>query len=399
MTEQSHVIPARMQQYEGGPTGREIVSVEVRRFSYSARIAADADGHLHPGPEREESMTVLRIATQDGSEGYCFGIQPESLKVARPLLLGRDAFDRELIWRDLRRAGRIYRKELSDVDLGAVDQALWDLAGRHFHQPIRRLLGGYRDRVPAYASTMCGDDLDDGLSSPAAYAAFAVQCQNAGYTAFKLHTWMPPFVPDVRHDIAACQAVREAVGSEMNLMLDPHHDYSREEALYLGRALEELEFHWLEEPMDEHSVSSYVWLADQLDIPIIGPESAEGRMQTRAEWITRHASDISRIDVWHGGITTAIKTAHLCEAFGVRLEVHYTGAGNLQVLGAMAIPGEYYERGLLHPSVSYEDRTPWLRSPVDPMTDDGFVKVSELPGLGEDIDWSFIEANALEGWN
>ena len=156
--------------------------------------------------------------------------------------------------------------------------------------------------------------------------------------------------------------MRERVGPEMVLMLDPHHDYSRKEALYLGRAIEELDFRWLEEPMNEHSVSSYVWLAQQLDIAVVGPESAEGKMQTRAEWIVRGASDISRIDVWHGGVTVAIKTAHLCEAFGVGLEVHSGGAGNLQVLGAMSIPGQFYERGLLHPFVPYEDRTPWLRA-------------------------------------
>jgi L-alanine-DL-glutamate epimerase-like enolase superfamily enzyme len=64
----------------------------------------------------------------------------------------------------------------------------------------------------------------------------------------------------------------------------------------------------------------------------------------------------------------------------------------------MSIPGEYYERGLLHPEVAYEDRTPWLRRPIDPLTADGFVEVPNGPGLGEDIDWAYIEANATSGW-
>jgi len=343
-------------------------------------------------------MSVLRVATTDGAEGFCFGIGDSAVELVRPLLIGRHAFDREAIWRDLRRLWRAYRSELTDADLGAVDQALWDLAGRRFGQPVHRLLGGVRDRVPAYASTMGGDATGGGLDSPEAFADFAEHCQGLGYRAFKVRTWMPPLEPDIRRDLAACRAVRERVGPDMVLMLDPHHDYSRVEALYLGRAIQELDFHWFEEPMDEHSISSYVWLTGQLDIPVIGPESAEGKMQTRAEWIVRGASDISRIDVWHGGITVAMKTAHLCEAFGMQLEIHTGGAGNLQVLGAMSIPGEYYERGLLHPRLSYEDRTPWLRTLIDPLSPDGFVPIPSGPGLGEDIDWSYIEANATGPW-
>jgi L-alanine-DL-glutamate epimerase-like enolase superfamily enzyme len=184
----------------------------------------------------------------------------------------------------------------------------------------------------------------------------------------------------------------------VRLMLDPYHDYTREEALYLGRALEELGFYWLEEPMNEHSTSSYVWLAQQLDLPICGPETAEGQMYTRAEWILRGASDISRYSVWHAGITPMMKAVHLCESFGVRLEVHGTGAGNLQVLGAMAIPGEYYERGLLHPLLDYEAQTPWLKEIVDPLDDQGYVRISQRPGLGEEIDWDYIREHEVSPW-
>ena len=225
---------------------------------------------------------------------------------------------------------------------------------------------------------------------------YALKCKARGYTAFKLHTWQPPIpgAPDPRRDVAACAAVRAAVGDDMVLMLDSFHYYSREQALYLGKELEALNFYWLEEPMDEHSTSSYVWLADQLVIPIVGPETAEGKMQTRAEWIVRVASDISRGGVGDlGGITPLIKTAHLCEAFGVRMEVHGNGVGNLHVLCAMGIPGEFYERGLLHPFLDYERPQPWLNEIVDPMDEQGYVHVSNRPGLGLDINWDYIRAN------
>jgi L-alanine-DL-glutamate epimerase-like enolase superfamily enzyme len=383
----------------GSPDDHVITSVETRPFTFLTSTTADVEGHGHPGPTRESTKVVLRIATRGGAEGYAFDANPATAAVVRGLLVGRGAFEREAIWRDLRRLQRIHRRDLLDEDVATVDQALWDLMGRSLGLPVHQLLGSFRDRVPAYASTMCGDDLPDGLGSPEAYAEFAAQCQAMGYRALKLHTWMPPYGADVDRDIEACRAVRERVGPDMPLMLDPHHDYSREEALYLGRALEELDFHWMEEPMSEASVSSYIWLTEQLDLTIVGPESVEGMNLARAEWIVAGAADVSRIGVWRAGITGAMKTVHLCESFGVRLEMHGGGAGTLQVLGAMGIPGEYYERGLLHPAVSYDDATPWLLRQVDPLTPEGDILIPTGPGLGEEIDWSYIDTHATAGWS
>jgi L-alanine-DL-glutamate epimerase-like enolase superfamily enzyme len=160
--------------------------------------------------------------------------------------------------------------------------------------------------------------------------------------------------------------------------------------------LEKLNYHWIEEPMDEHSTSSYVWLTDQVSIPIVGPETAEGNVYTRAEWIVRGASDISRGGVSDvGGITLLMKVAHLCESFGVRMEVHGNGAANLHALCAMAIPGEYYEHGLLHPFLDYEQPKSWLNTLEDPMDDEGYVHISPRPGLGHDINFDYIEANLV----
>ncbi len=179
-------------------------------------------------------------------------------------------------------------------------------------------------------------------------------------------------------------------------MLDPFHYYNREQALYLGRELEKLDYYWMEEPMAEHSISSYVWLTEQLDLPMVGPETAEGKMHTRAEWIVRGASDISRAGVGDlGGLTPLMKTVGLCESHGVRLEIHGGGPGNLHALCAMSIPGEFYERGLLHPHIDYEVPKPWLNAINDPMDDEGFVHVSQEPGLGMDVNWDYIEDNLV----
>jgi L-alanine-DL-glutamate epimerase-like enolase superfamily enzyme len=94
-----------------------------------------------------------------------------------------------------------------------------------------------------------------------------------------------------------------------------------------------------------------------------------------------------------------MKTAHLCEAFGMRLELHGGGAGTLHALGAMAIPGELYEHGLLHPQLDYDAERPWLRTPVDAVDEEGNVRVPTGPGLGEDIDWDYIRENVVQDWH
>jgi L-alanine-DL-glutamate epimerase-like enolase superfamily enzyme len=377
----------------------KIVDVTTRTFRYQSYVVRDSEGHTHPGDPHKARQQLVTIKTDEGAEGYCFGANPEVIGgLVKPLIVGEDPYDREKIWRHLNEMQRGNRATLTDRVIGVVDQALWDLAGRAAHLPVHKLLGGFRTKVKAYASTMCGDELTGGLSTPQEYADFAVRCVRQGYTAFKIHTRMPPIpnTPNPKEDVAICAAVREAVGPDVALMLDCFHWYTREEAYYIGKELEKLDYAWLEEPMDEHNVASYVWLAERLVIPVLGPESAEGQLFTRAEWIRQGASDLSRAGVADvGGITPVMKIAHLCEAFGVRLELHSPGAGNLQCLAAMGIPGEYYERGLLHPFFDYEAQSPWLNHIDDPLDGEGNVVVSTLPGLGQDINWEYIREHAV----
>jgi L-alanine-DL-glutamate epimerase-like enolase superfamily enzyme len=96
-----------------------------------------------------------------------------------------------------------------------------------------------------------------------------------------------------------CRAVREAVGPDVDLMLDSHHCYTRTEAKRIG----DMNFRWFEEPMDEHSMSAYEWLSNEVDVPILGPETAEGKHQTRAEWAKRGIADIGRVGVFDVGGT------------------------------------------------------------------------------------------------
>jgi L-alanine-DL-glutamate epimerase-like enolase superfamily enzyme len=377
--------------------GMEIQDVETIQFTYDSYKTRDEKGHSHPAEEPTEAVgTITRVVTDEG-DGYCLGGHPDTNAVAAEYITGKHPLEREVIWKRLMRTQRLNKAALEDSHLGAVDAALWDFAGRYLDQPVYRLLGGAREKVPAYASTMVGDDDPDGLGTPEAYADFAADLVDRGYQAIKLHTWMPPYSEDPERDLEAARAVREAVGPDIDLMVDAHHYYSRQEAKTLGEGLDELDYRWIEEPMNEHSMSSYEWLTEELDIAVIGPETAEGKMQTRAEWIKRGIADVSRVGVFDvGGITPAWKTVSLCESFGVQCEVHGGGPANLHLVAAMPIDGEFYERGLLHPAVDYESPPPYLESIHDPMDDGGYVQPSEAPGLGWQFDWEYIDANRVE---
>ena len=377
-----------------------IVDMHVRTFTYVSRIVRDAEGHTHPGPEHEATQSLLTVVTDDGATGYCFGAPSDRVleDVIKPAIIGEDPMYRERIWKTLHHWQRMSR-DLTDRALGAVDMAIWDLVGRALGQPVYKLLGATRDKVPAYASTMCGDEIP-GWPEHAGGVWSSLRC-SARSAAIRPSSCIPGCRPSPgrllpRWILPPVRAVREAVGDDMDLMLDCYHFYSRTEALTIGRALEEQGYYWLEEPMDEFSTSSYIWLADQLDIPVVGPETADGKLYTRAEWIARGAADISRGGVSDvGGITPLMKVVHLCEAFGVQMEVHGGGPGNLHALCAMNYPGKYYERGLLHPHIDYEEVEPWLNSKSDPMDAEGNVHVSQAPGLGWDINWDYIDSHTV----
>ena len=377
----------------------KITDISVQTFRYLSNTVRDSEGHGHPGPEHEASASLTTIHTDEGIEGHFFaGMSKATLDLVRSLLIGADPFYNEKICQLLKERQRLNLTNLTDKHLTTIDCAIWDIKGKATGQPVHKLLGAVRDKAPAYASTMCGDDLENGLATPEDYARYAEWCVKVrGYPAYKLHTWQPPYkgAPNAKKDIAACAAVREAVGADVPLMLDPFHYYSRNDALYLARELEKLDYAWMEEPMDEHSMSSYVWLCENTLLNICGPETAEGKMHTRAEWIKAGACDIVRGGIGDvGGITPLMKIAHLAESFGMNMEVHGGGVGNLHVICAIENT-TFYERGLLHPFIDWEKPKPWLNKLADPMDNEGFVHVSQEPGLGQDINFDYIRENLV----
>jgi L-alanine-DL-glutamate epimerase-like enolase superfamily enzyme len=285
--------------------------------------------------------------------------------------------------------------------ISVIDLALWDLQARAFGVPVYKLLGGCREKVKAYASTY------PNMGTPDDYAQHALACKRRGYTHYKIHPyyfWDPdtqkpdPGRPShIARDLEVCQAVRAAVGNDMVLSFDPWGTYrTYEDAYRVGRELERLNFYWYEHPMLEYRVAAYEKLTRELDIPILSPEIAAGSIYTRADWIRRGASDMSRIDVLRGGITGVKKMTAICEAYGVKCEIHMSGFANLQILGSTSEDVcEYYERGLLAPGVDCETPPPYLEAIGDVMDEHGDVHLPQEPGMGYRIAWDYIRDNRL----
>ena len=381
----------------------KITAVNVKTFHHKTNTVRDSDGHGHPGPISDTTSAVLTIETDAGISGSVVtrvadGNEAILDRFVRPNVIGEDPLCTEKLWYKIYKWQRLGGGLLTDRVLATVDLALWDLKGKAAKLPVWKLLGGYRSKILAYGSTMCGDDLEGGLATPDDYARFAEwMVGTRGYKAVKLHGWMPPVpgAPDVKKDYKACAAVREAVGPDIPLMLDPHHFYSRTETLWLANKLAELDFRWMEEPMEEASISSYKWLTKNTPLNILGPETMTGKHWIRAEWVKQDACDLIRTGCWDvGGITPAMKVANMSESFHMSCEVHGTGASNLSV--ALAVPNtSFYERGLLHPFIDYEAPKEYQNRIDDEMDADGYVHGREEPGLGQDLNWEYIDANLV----
>ena len=213
--------------------------------------------------------------------------------------------------------------------IGAVDVALWDLAGKVAGLAVHRLLGSYRDRVRAYASS-------DVLGSPEAYGEEAARFKAEGWTAYKIH---PPTDPAT--DIEGLPGGAAGGRRRLTVMLDGSWAYDYPTALRVGQAIEALGYYWYEDPLAEDDIYSYVKLRQQLGIPILATEYSPGGFTAYAPWLLARATDFLRGDVAvKGGITACVKAAHLAEAFHMNYEVHHGGnslnnVANLHVIMAI----------------------------------------------------------------
>ena len=158
-------LRAAAEQIAGSVKDLKITDVQTMTFNFQSCVGRDDEGHGHPAPAHTKTQTITRIRTNIGLDGHFFGGSPETAATARKMILGMDPLLREPIWHKLQQVQRLDPRAMLDRYLAAIDCALWDIAGRLTGLPVHKLLGGSREKVPAYASTMCGDDIPGGLGS------------------------------------------------------------------------------------------------------------------------------------------------------------------------------------------------------------------------------------------
>jgi D-galactarolactone cycloisomerase len=348
------------------------------------------------------SATLVEVQTDTGlvgwGEAFAQGLEPPHVAAAaiehalRPLVLGADPLDIEVLWHRMYHQTRDHGRKGSVIAaLSAVDIALWDLAGKHHGLPVHKLLGGaFRTRVQPYAT---GFYRIKGQGERDRLVQEAHAHREAGFRLMKVKLGY-----GVDDDIQVIQAIALAVqGSDVMLMVDTNHAYGRAEALRLGWVLDEIGVRWYEEPVVPEDIDGYVELRARLRTPIAGGEN-EHTLYGFRELLGRHAVDIAQPDVGScGGLTAARHIAVLAQAHGIEVNPHVWGsavaqAASLQLIAALPVTHHsLYARApvLEYDRSSHPFRRELVTQPLELV--DGMVEVPAGPGLGIEIRRETIE--------
>jgi len=341
-------------------------------------------------------ICLVKITADDGTYGWGEGYGPAHLIKAgveffSPLLLNEDPLHSEGLWQKMYRRSLDYaRKGILVSALSAIDVALWDLKGKILNLPVSVLLGGRkREYVKPYATGMYfsgGNNLMQKLVDE------ALDYKTAGYNAMKMKVGL-----GIKKDIENVKAVREAIGPDIELMIDANHAFSLKEAAQLAHAVEEFNIAWFEEPVSPDHYECYAELRQKTSIPISGGE-CEYLCGGFLYLFQKRCVDIAQPDICSaGGLTEVKKIACLAQAFGVEFVPHTWGTGialsaALQLLSNLdVVPGRLYEPDLL---LEF-DRTenPLRDELIVPKfnMENGVINIPDNPGLGVDVDEKLLE--------
>ncbi len=287
------------------------------------------------------------------------------------LVIGRDAGHIAgfwaRAWRDINFLGH---KGVPVVGISALDGALWDALGKMSNLPIYRILGGAQDRVPVYHS--------GGLwlsSSDKELVAEAERFAAAGFRAMKMRLGSP----ELATDVARVRAVRTAIGPKIKLMADANQGLTESQAIRLGRALEEFDLTWFEEPLPAWDLDGLARVAAALDTPIASGETEYTRYGFRRMLELRSADilmpDLQRV----GGVTEFIRVGHMAESYDIPVSSHLFPETSLQVLGALA-------------NTIYLEYMPWFSKLYNETIKfaEGQAIVPERPGWGFTFNQDYV---------
>jgi D-galactarolactone cycloisomerase len=324
--------------------------------------------------------SFTEIHTDQGLTGIGPGMEAASVPAAKTQLLGKDPFDIEQLAGPLR-----YYLGANSRTLPGIEIALWDLIGKVAQQPLYKLWGAAKERVPAYASMIQ-------LSTPEERVRMAVELKAQGWKAIKLRL----HYRTIKEDIGLIEAVRKAVGDDMDIMTDanqaqsagtwqPGVQWDFRRAVETARELQRLKAAWLEEPLCRYDFDGLAELNRLVDIPIAGGENNHGVHEYR--WmLEKGVFDILQPDVMVAdGVTGFRQIAGLAAAFHKRVIPHH-GGGNLGTIAQLhAIAGWPHSPWieLLHdpPIAAYTNGFAIMEDP--PVVDkEGYLNLPQGPGLG-----------------
>lgn len=344
--------------------------------------------------------TLVRIETEEGISGVgeCMvRLTPTAtrdiVKDLAPVLIGRDVLDREAIWELLygTMMNRGHSRGFYTEAISGIDIAIWDCAAKTLGVPLYTLLGGrHHEKLDAYASSLRFREMD-------VVIAQAQDFKRRGYKSMKIKIGRNLDRPEA--DIEFVRLIREAVGDDIQLTVDANCAYGNDvsKALRVGRALQDLDIYWFEEPLSPDNIDGNAHLAEQLDIRIALGEADFMKYGAR-EFLARKAVDIFQPNISRtGGITEARKIAALTQAHHVPYAPH-TGSCSAVCLAAtlqfaVALPN----------FLTFESmQSDWSKAQPNPLRHnllkepaevfkDGYMEIQERPGIGAELNEDVVD--------
>jgi len=337
----------------------------------------------------KRNIEIVRLTLVNGTEGVAScDTAPAATKVGGVVHDIRELSTRVLGQSVLYRTS-LTESMLADAGKGPwegisiVDCAMWEAYARSEGRALWQILGGHQERIEAYASTVANLTIKEYLDDTKRYAAL-------GYRAIKLHLNTDP-----DFDLDLVQAVARAHrDSDLRFMVDLEECYEFDAAVRLGEALDKLPFDWMEAPLPDRDIEAYVELNKAISIDVLPAGNTLLGQKNWTEGLRRRAWSRLRTDVTNaGGVTTVVKAMKLARSMHVQVELQSFGFQPTQHANLHMMLGLGGCTWFEHPA----PQEPYDYAAVNPLMLDaqGCVGAAEGPGLGLDIDWQQIEADAF----
>ena len=370
----------------------KISDVKVRLFKFpppKIQRKAFFNSILLNKPPKERWASITEVTTDEGIKGFWIGGNKEIIeRRIRPKILGEDPLNIERIWMKMYMGGT--RKPVAKGDyiaaMSRVDNALWDLAGKILDQPVYKLLGGYTNRVRVYAAGGYyaeGKTIEDLVKEMESNVA-------EGFTAVKMKVGGWRFGIKMETDVQRVSAVREAIGDEIDLMVDANNAWNAYEAKRFAKLIEPYHPFWFEEPVHPDDIEGSLEVKASTFIPIASGENEFTHYGFR-DLISKRAVDIVQADPnIAGGLTEIRKIAAMADAY----HIHFAPHGG-HIIGSHAVAA--FPNGLIvecyaSKASPYRDPDPPPRLYNDPLeVKNGWIEIPDKPGFGMEIDEKIAE--------